>query len=71
MPQFNDLKTAFAWWLENEYPNLPSEDKNTLKIVKHDFLKRNRVSSDKIQAIMAQYGDFKITVEYEKKVINK
>lgn len=67
MPQFNDLKTAFTWWLENEYPDLPTEDKNSLKVVKYDFLKRNKVSSDKIQAIMAKYGDFKMIIEYEKK----
>ncbi|MCU0443745.1 MAG: hypothetical protein MUE85_02430 [Microscillaceae bacterium] len=67
MPQFNDLKAAFAWWLENEYPKLPTEDKKNLKYAKYDFVKRNLISQDRILVILEKYTDFELKIEIKER----
>jgi hypothetical protein len=67
MPQFNDLKAAFEWWLENVYPDLPTEDKKTLKYAKYDFEKRNLISQGRILEILNKYADFELKIDVKKK----
>ena len=63
MPEFQDFKSAFQWWLENVYPDLPSEEKFQLRYKKRDFLKNpNSVSDDKIQEILRKYFDVKLQI---------
>jgi hypothetical protein len=64
MPEFQDFKSAFQWWLDNVYPDLPSEEKLNLRKTKYAFLNNRTVSNDLIQEIMKKYGRVEISVKY-------
>jgi hypothetical protein len=68
MPEFTTIQDAFRWWVENEYPKLPTEDKNIVKYAKYDFLKRNLVSREKILEIFEKYADFDLKIDIRGKI---
>jgi hypothetical protein len=65
MPEFQDFKSAFQWWLENVYPDLPSEEKVKLRFTKSDFVKGKTVSSDLIHQILEKYGEIELLIKYK------
>jgi hypothetical protein len=68
MPQFNDLKAAFEWWLENEYPKLSSAEKQSLKSLRNDFVNHDQAVSDKrLREVLSRYFDVKTVVFLEEK----
>jgi hypothetical protein len=67
MPEFTNLKDAFQWWIENVYPDLPSEDKLKLRLTKADFIRGKTISDNLIQKILGKYGDLELIVKYETK----
>ena len=59
MPQFQTIEQAFEWFLENTFPELPTEDKRKLKDAKYSFYKEGlKVSTIRMKRILNEYGDF-------------
>jgi hypothetical protein len=66
MPQFQTLEQAFEWFLENTYPNLSTEEKQTLRNAKYNFYKEGmRVSHKRMTRILNEYGKFQVLYEFE------
>jgi len=67
MPQFDTIEDAFSWFLENVFPELPTETKIKLKDVKYDFKsKRHNFSQKRMTRILNEYGTFKTHYSFEK-----
>ncbi|EAY28171.1 hypothetical protein [Microscilla marina] len=65
MQEFDTIEEAFRWFLENDFPNLSSEDKVKLKDVKYSFYKEGRsLSKKKMVNVMEKYGEFKTVYKY-------
>ena len=62
MQEFNSIKEAFAWFIENIFPKLPSPDKRKLKDTKYIFTQGRTVSEIKMKEILEKYG-FEIEVK--------
>ena len=59
MPEFQTIEQAFEWFLENVFPELPTEDKIKLKDAKYAFYKEGmKVSINRMKRIMNEYGEF-------------
>ena len=59
MPQFQTIEQAFEWFLENVFPELPTEDKRKLKDAKYSFYKDGlKVSTIRMKRILSEYGNF-------------
>jgi hypothetical protein len=59
MPQFQTIEEAFEWFLENTFPELPTEDKRKLKDAKYAFYKDGlKVSTIRMKRILSEYGNF-------------
>ncbi len=68
MPQFQTIEQAFEWFLENVYPNLPSEDKHKLRTAKYNFYKEGLgVSKKRMARVMSEYGEFATLYEFKEK----
>lgn len=67
MPEFTDFKEAFQWWLDNEYPNLPTDEKTKLRLTKADFKRGKTISDDLIQKILKKYGNIELLIKYHSK----
>ncbi len=68
MAQFTSIEEAFGWFLENVFPNLPTEEKIKLRTVKYNFYKEGlNVSTKRMARIMNEYGDFVTWYEYKDK----
>jgi hypothetical protein len=66
MPQFDSLPEAFEWFLENIYPNLPPEQKITLRSVKHAFYSEDRrVSEKRMRRALEENVTYKVRHEIE------
>ena len=55
---FNSIKEAFDWFMENVYPNLSPEQKQKLKDVKYDYNnpKRGGVSEKRMQRVLTNHN---------------
>lgn len=61
MQEFNTIEEAFRWFLENKFPELPTEDKIALRDAKYCFYKEGKkVSEKRMKRIMTQYTSFNI-----------
>ena len=62
MPQFQTIEQAFEWFLENVYPELPTEKKtNALRVVKSTYYKGEKgVSEKKMKSILGEHCDYQI-----------
>jgi hypothetical protein len=67
MPEFTNIRDAFQWWIENVYPELQPEEKESLRYFKYNFLKNRAISEVKIRDIIAKYCHFKEVIVVEKK----
>jgi hypothetical protein len=68
MPQFQTIEQAFEWFLENVYPNLPTEEKRKLRTAKYSFYKEGLgVSKARMTRVMNEYGEFFTLYEYKEK----
>ena len=66
MPQFKTIHEAFGWFLENVFPELPTEDKIKLRNAKYNFYKEGmRVSHKRMTRILNEYGKFQVLYEFE------
>jgi hypothetical protein len=64
MPEFDNIQTAFQWWIENVYPKLSSKDKKTSRFAKSDFLTNRPISEKRIKEIMLKYGTIEQKIIY-------
>ena len=66
MPQFQTIEQAFEWFLENVFPELPTEAKRKLKNVKHEYYKDGvNVSTKRMDRVLSEYADFEILYKVE------
>ena len=65
MKKFDTLEDAFKHFLDNVYPKLPPQVKIQYKDARYDFLKRNSISHNKIESILADYATIKVEVTFE------
>ena len=72
MPEFKTLPEAFEWFLENIYPNLPTEQKtSSLRRVKHAYYKQDeKVSEKRMRRVLEEYSNYQITHTVEAKEEN-
>ena len=56
MQEFNSLQEAFAWFIENTFPKLPTPEKRKLKDIKYVFTQGKYVSERKMLEIFEKYG---------------
>ena len=70
MPQFTTIEQAFEWFLEEVYPNLPTEQKTTnLRVTKSTYYKGEKgVSTKKMRTILEQFCDYQIMHDIKKKI---
>ena len=67
MPQFQTIEQAFEWFLENIYPDLPTENKMAIRDAKYIFYKEGRnISNKKMQRILEEYTDYENVHQLEK-----
>ena len=67
MPQFKTIHEAFGWFLENVFPELPTEDKIKLRNAKYDYYKEGlKVSTKRMMRIMNEYGKFNTHYTFER-----
>jgi galactose-1-phosphate uridylyltransferase len=66
MPEFTNLNDVFQWWIENIYPDLEPEEKDTLKHFKYNFIKGRSLTKDKMFEILEKYGKLEISIKYSK-----
>lgn len=60
MPQFQTLEQAFEWFLENVYPNLPTEQKMPIRGAKYAFYKEGKkVSEKRMRRILDENSNYK------------
>jgi len=65
MTQFQTVEQAFEWFLENVYPDLPSEDKRKLRTAKYNFYKEGLgVSKARMMRVLSEYGELVTLYEY-------
>ncbi|WP_338813726.1 hypothetical protein V9L05_20475 [Bernardetia sp. Wsw4-3y2] len=55
-PTFTSTNEAFTYFIENIYPNLPSEEIRKIKHFIYDFRKKRGISENKMVSIMENYG---------------
>jgi hypothetical protein len=68
MPQFKTIEQAFEWFLENTYPDLPTEKKQKIKQVKYEYYKEGvSVSHKRMMRVMNEYADFEIFYDIKSK----
>ena len=68
MPQFDSLPEAFEWFLENIYPDIPTEQKAPLRTIKYAFYNKNRrVSEKRMRRVLDEYSAYQVKHEIEKK----
>ncbi len=66
MKEFEAIEEAFRWFLENKFPELPTEDKIKLRDAKYCFYKEGKkVSEKRMKRIMSEYGNFKTIFRFE------
>jgi len=67
MPQFQTIEQAFKWFLENIYPDLPTEKKMAIRDVKYAFYKEGRnISTKRMKRILEEYTDYENVHQLEK-----
>lgn len=68
MPQFDSLPEAFEWFLENIYPDIPTEQKAPLRTIKYSFYSKNRRVSEKLmRRVLDEHVVYKVKHEIEGK----
>ena len=66
MPQFKTIEEAFEWFLENVFPELPTEDKIKLRNAKYNFYKEGLgVSKARMIRVLNEYGELINLYEYK------
>ena len=70
MPEFNTLPEAFEWFLENVYPDLPTEQKtSTLRSAKSSYYKEGEnVSEKRMQRILHKHCGYTLIHRLDIKV---
>lgn len=59
MPEFQTITQAFEWFLENIYPDLPTERKTPLREAKHTFYNKDRnMSTKRMKRILDEHSDY-------------
>jgi len=59
MPQFQTIAQAFEWFLENIYPDLPTEKKMAIRGAKYAFYKEGKkVSEKRMKRILEENSDY-------------
>ncbi len=59
MPEFQTITQAFEWFLENIYPDLPTERKAPIRDAKYAFYSETRnISTKKMKRILDEYTDY-------------
>jgi len=67
MPEFQTITQAFEWFLENIYPDLPTEQKMPLRGDKYAFYSETRnISTKKMKRILEEYTDYENVHRLEK-----
>ena len=67
MPQFQTIEQAFEWFLENVFPELPTEAKIKLRNAKYEYYKEGiNVSHKRMMRVMNEYADFEIFYDIKK-----
>ncbi len=65
MKEFKSTEEAFVWFLENVFPQLPTEDKIKLKDVKYCYYSKDRkVSEKRMQRVLGEFGDFEVVYRF-------
>ncbi|HAS43381.1 MAG TPA: hypothetical protein DCS93_23070 [Microscillaceae bacterium] len=59
MPEFQTITQAFEWFLENIYPDLPTERKALIRDAKYAFYSETRnISTKKMKRILEEYTNY-------------
>ncbi len=60
MPQFQTIAEAFEWFLENVYPDLPTEKKMPIRGARYHFYKEGKkVSEKRMKRILEENSDYR------------